>query len=145
MAFNRIFTIETNGAPVSISGVTIRNGRAVGGLGGRIWTYAELELINLVISGNTAEFATFGGSGGGIYNIVTLTLANSTVTGNRSDNAGGGVYSVGTVSLVNTTISLNSSETTGDGIFNNTGTVNLANATFIRNLLEASLNCFGGP
>jgi hypothetical protein len=104
-----------------------------------------LELINLVISGNPAEFATFGGSGGGIYNIGTLTLTDSTVTGNRSDNAGGGVYSIGIVSLVNTTISLNSSGTTGDGIFNNDGTVNLTNATFIRNLAEASLDCFGCP
>lgn len=57
VAFNRIFTIETNRAPVSISGVTIRNGRAVGGLGGRFWAGAGLELIN----GNTAEFPTFGG------------------------------------------------------------------------------------
>jgi predicted outer membrane repeat protein len=70
---------------VSISGLTITNGRSSGN-GGGIYSNGVLTLTNAVVSNNSANY------GGGIYNPGSLTLINSTVSGNSASGDGGGVH-----------------------------------------------------
>ncbi|MGB7951982.1 MAG: choice-of-anchor Q domain-containing protein, partial [Candidatus Binatia bacterium] len=105
-----------SGATVSISGVTIRNGR-----GGGIRNTGTLTLTNITVSGNSGDF------GGGIRNFGTLTLTNSTVSGNGADSSGGGIRNSGTLTLTNSTVSGNSGGL-GGGIFN-ADTLTLTNIT----------------
>ena len=112
----RIFTVNS-GRTVSISGLTITNGRTAdgapdggfapgyggqGGNGGGIVNSGALTLTNVIVTGNrTGDGGTgssgtggFGGFGGGIYSSGTLTMSNVTVsnniTGNGAVGANGG-------------------------------------------------------
>ena len=90
-AFN-IFNVffATQGHPVSISGLTISNGK--GSLGGGILnTMGSLTLTNCIISGNTAT----SGGGGVFNNTGPLTLINCTLSGNTVTNGNGGGIAIG--------------------------------------------------
>ena len=105
----RIFNV---GATVTISGMTVTNGRTADG------------------TPSGSSFGNPGDHGGGIMNSGFLTLTNMTVTANRTGNGsaassssggfgiggpggfGGGIYSSGSLALSNVTVSNN---TTGDG------------------------------
>lgn len=104
----RVFTIfGVAGTTVSISGLTISNGRTPDGTasgnsstsfpGGGIYNSIVLTVSDCIITGNstgnggnnsTGGFGGFGGHGGGIFNIGTLTLINSTISGNSTGNGG---------------------------------------------------------
>jgi hypothetical protein len=76
---NKVVAIPNAGTVVTISGFTIRNGKAsrfFAGSGGGINNYGTLTLINSTLSGNIA------GSVGGIYGFGTETLQNSIVAYN---------------------------------------------------------------
>src|SRR5712691_3013257 len=75
---SRVFTIDVATATVSISGVTISNGR--GDYGGGILTGARVTLTDCVLSSNAA--AMFGGA---ILNSGTLTLVRSLVSNNAAE------------------------------------------------------------
>ena len=152
----RIFTITAT--PVTISGLTISDGRSLsgGGEGGNIRNNTgSLTITACVINGGTAFF------GGGIYNGGTLMINNSTVTDNHggagifnatgatatvngctiSFNAGdsaGGIMNLtasSTLTVINSTISSNqSTDDAGGGIFNaGSGQVNISGSTLNNN------------
>ena len=128
---------------VTISNVTLRNGRttsfgggirsagtltlrtvtlianqSTGNAGGGIANEAgALSLINTTITNNTAS--TLGGGIallGGTLEAVNLGLNNNTATGDR----GGGMWngSSASATLINSTINNNSADTNGGGIYN---------------------------
>lgn len=95
----RIFRIS-DGANVSLSGVTLRDGRIGANIndiyGGGIWvTDSTLSLTNVVISNNTARFVSTNppaqfGYGGAIASFnSTLTIHNSLISSNSAPLTGG--------------------------------------------------------
>src|SRR5437867_5913958 len=147
---DRVFDIR-NPVPVSISGVTIRNGLAPGtGDGGGIATVSgPLTLRDVAFVGNSAgrngwAFFVSGGStiltavsvignsagdAGGIFmQSGVLSLTNVTISGNSAVNDGGGLQ-VANVSatLTNVTITANSAAD-GGGIYRAIGAVGRKNA-----------------
>ncbi len=131
-----IFTIVPTdiASNVSIAGMTITNGRAVGSpsgfpAGGGIYSFAgSLELDDVAVVGN-AVVASGGANGlaegGGVYKEQgTLTIRNSTIsqntveiTGGSGAGFGGGIAQSngGDLQVVNSTISQNSVTVTGPG------------------------------
>jgi predicted outer membrane repeat protein len=119
-ANDRIFEIGDGlDAPeVTISGVTIKNGKVDGDDGGGILvdSGSALHLENTHIGpDNTAV-----GGGAGIFLDGFLTVVNSTIDGNHADGNGGGIFcTFGTADLTDTTVSNNQSGFSGGGIFSN--------------------------
>jgi len=118
----RIFLIGNNtssGPTVTISGLTVANGRTSNDSGaGILNSYSTLTISNCVITSNSAT--GFGGRGGGISNNYgTLFINNTTVSGN-SGFYGGGIANfrdnpgVAGVNVTNGTLSGNTA-TGGDG------------------------------
>jgi CSLREA domain-containing protein len=128
----RIFTVNS-GKTITLSGLTISNGKTANG--GGIFNSGTLTVSNSTLSGNSAP-GDEGGGGGGIFNNVgTLTVSNSTFSGN-SGSSGGGIYnSGGTVIISNSTFSSNTSNGGGGGVRNvgSTGTATITNSTFSGN------------
>jgi subtilisin-like proprotein convertase family protein len=104
---------EVHAGSTSISGLTIRNGRAEGsaggpeqngfaGRGGGIYNQATLSLHHCVVRQNRATGGSGGatdpglagnggrGSGGGIYNAGKLSLTDCVLTSNRATGGSGG-------------------------------------------------------
>ncbi len=145
-AASRIFEIAAN-RNVTISGLTISNGKVNNAAGGGILNAGTLTLNNLAVSGNTADLS---GNGAGIYNnFGTLSINNSTISGNLVGNSfgagsGGGIYNQGgTLTITNSTLAGNKAVAagggtdSGGGIITNVGTVNLTNATIAGNMADA--------
>ncbi len=137
---SRIFSIGAGAGDVTLSELTIANGR--GGVsrvegpgayyniakGGGILNNSTgtLTIHNSVITGNTASASGGSGNiggGGGIFNSGsgTVTVTNSVITGN-SASASGGNDNIGY----------------GGGIYNFSGTVNVTNSTLTGNTALAS-------
>jgi hypothetical protein len=142
--------VSTVGSVVSISNVTIRNGRADSGAG--VLNRAILTINNSTVSGNRV-FAT----GGGISNFGTLTLNNSTVSGNIAEceifvcsvyGDGGGIINNGggTLTINNSTIAGNMARsrfpTAGGGVLNN-GILTISNSTVSGNSAHIGGGIFG--
>jgi CSLREA domain-containing protein len=115
----RIFTVSTP-ATVTISGLTISNGDAMGNTpddsGGGILNLGTLTLMNSTVSNNRAFFC-----GGGICNwgsSATAHVINSRVTNNESDFNGGGIENRSTLTVRNSTVSGNRARWDGGGIQN---------------------------
>jgi CSLREA domain-containing protein len=107
----RVFTISS-GKIVSLSGLTITNGRTAdgppgtgfgggqGGNGGGLLNNGTLALTDLIITGNRTgdggpdsnSGGGFGGFGAGIYSEGSLTMTNVTVSNNTAGNSGLGSY-----------------------------------------------------
>jgi CSLREA domain-containing protein len=103
-----------NDGVLSVSGVTIQNGRHVGG-GGAIFSVGSLTLRNVTLTDNetTAE-----GPGGAIASPAGgVSLTNVTISGNRSENGGGGIHAAGVagISLTNVTVSGNTADNNSTG------------------------------
>jgi len=143
----RIFNIASASLNVSISGLTIANGKLSGfASGGGISNNGTgtVTVTNSTISGNTAK------NGGGIFNNTSaaLTITNSTISGNTANGNGpgegdGGGISIPTnctVTLTNSTISGNSAKQGGGISINVNNTVTLTNSTISGN----SARQFGG-
>jgi len=141
-AASRILVVTAG--TVSISGLTLRNGRHDGGVdagfGGCIWNQGTLILANCVISGSAA--VGFTGSGGAIYNEGTLTVGGCTLSGNSATanviNAlGGALANVGTATLTDSTITSNSAAASGvygGAVYNGAaGTLSLTRCTLDNN------------
>jgi CSLREA domain-containing protein len=136
----RIFLINS-GLTVTISGLTISNGNAVGAFpsnfGGGILNFGNLTVNSSVVSGNNAV-----GNGGGICNLnfsstATLTVNNTTVVNNTaaggsgigSDDSFGGLV---TATVNNSTILNNHATGSGGGILSSANSGN-RNATLTIN------------
>jgi hypothetical protein len=116
---------------VSLSGLTISNGRVVHG-GGGILNAGTLTLTSATV----AENVTIGDDidfGAGIYNSGTLTVQNSVLTGNYARGVppgfvgfeagfGGAIYNDNTLTVTNSTLS-NNTASGGAGIFNDLGPI----------------------
>jgi hypothetical protein len=129
----RVFHITVPTITVTISGLTISNGRVVilccqAGRGGGIANWGTLTLTNSTVSQNSVA-----DGGGGIGNMGTLVLINSTVSDNSSVGRGGGIVNFGVLSLKQSTVSQNSSGDIGGGIYNQNGTLKLSNTTLSGN------------
>ena len=145
----QVFNIA-GGVTVSISGLTMSNGRAT--QGGGIANGGTLTVTNSTFSGNSATgLSGFFGHGGGILNNGTLTVTNSTLSGNSAlviSSNGGGIFNNGTLTVTNSTLSGNSALAgVGGGIFNQ-GTLTVTNSTFSGNSTVSSagggiFNVFG--
>jgi hypothetical protein len=133
---HRVFSVWPSDVTAELRGVTITGGLTNDG-GGGILNFGTLTLTNSTVSGNTAEFQSYGNHGGGIRNEGELTLINSTVSGNTGW-FGGGVLNDGTLTLMNSTVSGNTAEHSGGGIDNQSGTLTLTNSTVSGNTAEQS-------
>lgn len=135
-ASDRVMLVGNNG-PVTIRGVTIRNGRASGGAGGL--NFGSFTLIESVVTANDA--AT--GGGGGMYNYGILTVQRSVIDGNMAggSNDGGGIFNYvqSTLVVTDSTISNNRSSSNAGGVMNFAGTVVITNSTVSNNETERSL------
>lgn len=168
--FNIANTNPFNFSPinVTISGLTIANGRATvlpGGGGIRYATTGTLNLIDVAVTNNTAALTLTNilslGVAGGVVNTVggTVNILRSTFSGNTVGAsstalgiaAGGAVANDinGTVNITNSTFTGNVARVSGTagnaigGAVANltTGTVNITNATISGNTASAT----GGP
>ena len=104
-----VFSIAS-GANVSLSDMTIRNGKAT--YGGGIFNYGTLIVSDCTISGNVAN-STYYSSGGGIWNEGTLTVMASTVSGNVAGYFGGGIENNGAATVEDSTIYENTAQVGG--------------------------------
>ena len=137
----RIFDLTVAGRRVSISGLTIANGKLSGfdsGGGIQISSDSTVNVTNCTIAGNTAL------SGGGVvmYSNSTVNITNSTISGN-SASAGGGILTnnsgAGIINITNSTIAGNSTTSGGGGggIRIGSGTVNIASSTISGNSADS--------
>ena len=154
-----VVTISNTSAHVTLSKLTIRNGKATSG--GGINNSGTLTLTNSTVSGNQApipcihffvfcEISAGTASGGGIYNSGALIISNSIISGNHAGsycNAnpcsafGGGIYNRGTLMMIrNSSLITNSAGTacstslncrvgTGGAFYSFGGAVTLDNST----------------
>ena len=119
-ASGTVVTISNTTSHVTLSNLTIRNGKASSGAG--IKNSGTLTLSNSTVTGNWAPipchplglvcFSWGTAYGGGIYNsgALTITISNSTITGNQAGGYcngnpcsafGGGIYNRGTRMVIN--------------------------------------------
>ena len=143
----RLFNIA-KGTVVNISGLTLEQGKADNG--GAIFNSGELNLLNMVLTGNEATI-----NGGAIYHAegteqdkTIFSLINSTISNNKAGEHGGGVYGFGIdgvsekgyieMTIKDSTISDNKAVAgAGGGIV--AGRINLitiTNTDFLRNSAE---------
>jgi hypothetical protein len=162
-ASGRVVTISNTTAHVTLSKLTIRNGKATSG--GGISNSGTLMLTNITVSGNWAPIPCaiplgliclhFGrAAGGGIYNSGVLTISNTIISGNHAGSycngtpcsaVGGGIYNNGTAMMIkNSTLTGNSASTAcsislkcqvgaGGAVYSFGGTVTLNNSTVSEN------------
>lgn len=153
-----VVTISNTTAHVTLSGLTIRNGKATSG--GGIHNSGTLALTNSTVSGNWAPIPCIRlfmvcisrgtALGGGIYNSGALIISNSIISGNHAGSycnanpcsaVGGGIYNHGTLMMINnSTLTANSAGTAcstsiscqvgvGGAFYTFGGTVTLNNST----------------
>jgi CSLREA domain-containing protein len=123
----RIFTVD-GGVGVTISGLTVANGKAAegvagvnaGGNGGGIANMGTLTMTGVTVNGNSTGRSTSGAgsAGGGVYNAGTLTMTDCVVSGNSTGSggdagAGGGIANEGPMTLTDVVVSGN---TTGEAM-----------------------------
>ena len=128
---DRVLDVRPSGS-LTMSRVTVRNGR-VAGPGGGIRAEGDLELQACAVVDNTT---TSYGYGGGISaDPGVVILDRSTIAGNSADGGGGGLVVTLFTDLDNVTLSDNESVSDlGGGIYLVTGaTVQLNNVTVVGN------------
>lgn len=111
--------------------LTIKSGTIAGGPGfnDRIidQLQGDLTLVDVTVTGGSADASTNGGAnGGGIYVAGgTLTLDESLVTGNTAGADGGGIHLAGGLQIAGSRISANSAAGGGGGIYQVQGSFDL--------------------
>lgn len=142
------------GASVTVSGVTLRNGRTPNGTmpecwGGGIHNHGALTLTGAVVSGNASagNDGNKGCSGGGLFSDATLTVVDSTIASNVTGDAtyggdGGGLHLWGGTAVIRTsTITGNATgngsayneDGDGGGVFTNGGSITVESSTLSGN------------
>jgi uncharacterized protein (TIGR03437 family) len=114
---NRIFRIGSNIPNVTISDLTISNGKAT--TGGGIASSSSLTLTRCaVINNNAPDDTVFGGAGGGVFvSGRTASFTDCTFSGNTGGSFGGAIYIVDADTTISgCTINENSSGGFGGGI-----------------------------
>src|SRR4051794_11935808 len=126
------------GDPITISGLTISGGSAVGSAGGGIQNEtANLTVSKDVITGNTSDT-----NGGGIYSAGSpgnLTVIDSTISGNSAeptnDAYGGGIFAAGDAKIVRSAVFDNNARD-GGGVYsssNDPNNLTIQNSTIANN------------
>ena len=120
---SRVIRVEP-GSNLTLEGLTISHGSALGDYGGGILNQGTLSLVDSTISENSSA----GGSGGGIYNVGTVTLNDrSSINGNWAAGGGGISNGPGSVTLNDSSsISGNTAGSYGGGIAGGSVTLNHA-------------------
>jgi CSLREA domain-containing protein len=120
-----------SGAKVTISGLTLYNGRADGGGAIQNGVNSTLTLTDCLILNNMSN-----GAAGGILNQGELIVDKVTFYDNSALSEGGGIVSSGTSKLTisNSTFKDNTASTIGGAIaINESATVDIVNSTFADN------------
>ncbi len=133
--------------PVTLSGMTFRNGAGQEDGGGAYSCFGTLTVSDSVITGNriTSGHGSYG-YGAGIYNCPssTLTLINTTIS-NNSALIGGAICNGGTLTIKDSTVSGNVARQQMGGAIANYGTLTITNSTFSGNIARPSmLGSLGG-
>jgi hypothetical protein len=150
-------------AAVTLTGLTLTNGRSVGWPGsppfsdtaGGLFSYfGSVLLMNSTVTGNSAIGYPLGccggtGKGGGVYSMGgDLTLIDSTVGANYSDLWGGGIECVGTdLRVIDSKVTANRSRDGSPGIFFDGGgmsSMTIANTTISGNTVTGPVAYSGG-
>ncbi|MBN8728742.1 MAG: hypothetical protein J0H15_13715 [Xanthomonadales bacterium] len=97
------------GDSLNISGVTIANGRSTSGIGGCLWTSADLQFVDSTVTGCVAgDGSNSNAYGAGLDVIGNLVLYNSVVRDNAANGTeyviGGGIYVGGDVYLADASV-----------------------------------------
>ena len=138
---DRVFQIFS-GAVVTMSGITIENGRASIN-GGGIANDGDLTLSNALIQNNQSTSQTQGG--GGIFNTGTLAIGQSTFSGNSTQGNGGAIDIItGSATISSSLIDGNSAVASGGGLAINAGgaqpvTVSITDSTLSGNSATGTL------
>ncbi len=123
-------------APVTLQGLTVTGGRAIGG-GGGIANFGPLSIVDSVVVSNSVSIGEgFQGLGGGIFSFGALTISGTAVISN-SGVTGGGINSRGSLRVFNSTIGGNSASAAGGGLVAAPGTVELTHVTVAGNTAGA--------
>lgn len=139
----RIFTV-TGGVAVSIRGLTLTGGKAASGGAVAVSGGAELDLADMVLTGNEALT-----EGGGALEAFdgTVTLTGTTVTNNTSTSRGGGLFLQGAADVTLTDVMLTNNIAQGGtatgfgggGIYlHNTATVRMTNSVLSGNQAQGT-------
>lgn len=134
----RVFYVHVAGK-VSISGLAVSNGNAIGFAGGGIAADAgsELTLDRMYIHDNVAT------QGGAVATVgARLTILNSTIAANAVNHQGGGIYHDGSdahdaanpsLRVINSTISRNNATNEGGGVYVFDGAAQFRSSTIVLN------------
>ncbi len=138
---DRVFAMQV-ASRVTISDLTIRNGKALpGDDGGGIWNYGNLTLENVTVSGNKTRVdasLSADAPGGGIFNAATLQLRNCKIVGNTAADMGGGIHNKGIMTVLGSTIADNTAATDRGGGVSNFNTATIVLSTLSGNQATAS-------
>ena len=134
-----------NAGSVSISGMTIQNGKSASAGGGMFVDNTNLTLRGVAMWGNNSD-----AQGGGLAAINSVvTLLNCSVYVNTAGDAGGGIFISGPVDttvdhsqpkqrIINSSILANTCEGEGGGIYIDNGAVLVRNTTVALNRANQS-------
>jgi hypothetical protein len=159
-----VVTISSATAHVTLSGVTIYNGRAFSGAG--IFNIGTLTVMASTITGNKVLINcsnSCGVYGGGISNVGTLLINGSTVYENQAGCAssgttcaafGGGISNAGTLTINHSTVSGNGASVrclqagflcgAGGGGIASSGMMTINRSTISGNVASGSGSAVGG-
>ncbi len=128
----RLFEVQSN-ASLSLSGLTLTDGRAASGDGGAILNHGTVTVISAIVTGNSATF-----SGGAIDTDGTLTLTDSTFSGNTAEITGGGAIRgrAGTVQISGSSFTANSGSV--GGAIETSGFLSVTDSSFESNASTGS-------
>ncbi len=114
----RVVTIDEQGKVISISAMTLRNGRADNDRGGGVYNVSTLVLDHVSILSNTVT--GINQDGGGIWTWGPLTITHSTVAYNHAECSGGGIlhFGIHRLYIADSTLAYNEAAYSGGGLSN---------------------------
>ncbi len=143
-ATERVVNIRAS-AIVTLSGVTIRNGRFTGTMaantrGAGIENLGTLTLNNSIVSGNQLNSTTGNPIGAGIHNAgPALTFSNSIITSNVNTRVtGGSAFGGGLSSIVASAITITNTEISGNSAISQAGGFGFGAGMYLENLFTVN-------
>ena len=148
----RIF--ESTAVPLTVTNLTVQNGRPAADAGGGIRSLGALTLNNVEVLSNTGQFGGGGvyaageiqitngrfqnnqsstGLGGGLWSTIGAVISGTTFISNSGPGQGGGAVVQGHSRLTNVHFENNQATASSGGGLYASGRVTLTNATFISN------------